>query len=144
VSGVRVEAAVVGDPELLAAIRHLLPQLSRTASAPEASDLETIVTAPGTTLFVARDESGIRGVLTLVTFRIPTGVRAWIEDVVVDEDARGLGVGRLLVDAAFERAVEAGAKTVDLTSRPERESAHRLYESMGFVQRDTTVYRKTL
>ncbi len=142
-SGVRVDAAVVGDPELLAAIRHLLPQLSRTAPPPEASDLETIVTAPGTTLFVARDETGILGVLTLVTFRIPTGVRAWVEDVVVDERARGLGVGRLLVDAAFERAVEAGAKTVDLTSRPERVSAHRLYKSMGFVQRDTTVYRKT-
>ena len=81
-----VDAAVVGDPELLAAIRHLLPQLSRTAPPPEASDLETIVTAPGTTLFVARDETGILGVLTLVTFRIPTGVRAWVEDVVVDDD----------------------------------------------------------
>jgi ribosomal protein S18 acetylase RimI-like enzyme len=142
---VRVEAAVVADPDLLAAIHRLLPQLSRSAEPPTASDLETLVDAPATTLLVARDDAGeVLGILTLATFRIPTGVRAWIEDVVVDEGARRLGAGRALVERAIELAADAGARTVDLTSRRERESAHRLYETMGFEERTTTVYRLAL
>jgi len=86
----------------------------------------------------------ILGSLTLAWFRIPTGVRAWIEDVVVDEEARGHGVGELLNRAALDRARELGAKTVDLTSRPSREAANRLYQRIGFVARDTNVYRFTL
>ena len=142
---VHVEQAVVADAELVAAARRLLPQLSSTAPPPEANDLETVVTSQATTLLVARDAAGeVLGILTLVTYRIPTGVRAWIEDVVVDEDARRLGAGRALVERAIELAVDAGARFVDLTSRPERESAHRLYETMGFEERTTTVYRRQL
>jgi ribosomal protein S18 acetylase RimI-like enzyme len=84
------------------------------------------------------------GSLTLVTFRIPTGIRAWIEDVVVDETARGHGVGEALNQAAIEEARRKGAVTVDLTSRPSREAANRLYQRIGFVQRDTNVYRYSL
>jgi ribosomal protein S18 acetylase RimI-like enzyme len=80
----------------------------------------------------------------LAWFRIPTGVRAWIEDVVVDEEARGHGVGELLNRAALDLARELGAKTVDLTSRPSREAANRLYQRIGFVARDTNVYRYSL
>jgi GNAT superfamily N-acetyltransferase len=142
---VHVEEVAVADAELVAAVRRLLPQLSMTADEPVASDLETVVNAQATTLLVARDESGeVLGILTLATFRIPTGVRAWIEDVVVDEEARRLGVGRALVERAIELATDAGAGKVDLTSRPERESAHRLYETMGFEERTTTVYRRQL
>jgi ribosomal protein S18 acetylase RimI-like enzyme len=79
--------------------------------------------------------------LTLVVFRIPTGVRAWIEDVVVDQDARGRGVGAALNQAAIRLAGEHGARTVDLTSRPSREAANRLYSRLGFVPRETNVYR---
>jgi len=79
--------------------------------------------------------------MTLVVFRIPTGVRAWIEDVVVDEAARGRGVGEALNRVAIQRAHDAGARTVDLTSRPSREAANRLYSRLGFEQRDTNVYR---
>jgi ribosomal protein S18 acetylase RimI-like enzyme len=86
----------------------------------------------------------ILGSLTLAWFRIPTGVRAWIEDVVVDEEARGHGVGELLNRAALDLARELGAKTVDLTSRPSREAANRLYQRIGFVARDTNVYRYSL
>jgi ribosomal protein S18 acetylase RimI-like enzyme len=86
----------------------------------------------------------VLGSLTLAWFRIPTGVRAWIEDVVVDEEARGHGVGELLNRAALDRARELGAKTVDLTSRPSREAANRLYQRIGFVARDTNVYRYSL
>jgi ribosomal protein S18 acetylase RimI-like enzyme len=140
-----VERVVVADPELLAAVRRLLPQLSETAEPPEAYDLESIVTSPATTMFVARDDNKrIVGILTLALFRLPSGVRAWIEDVVVDESARRLGAGRALVEAALALAVDSGAEKVDLTSRPSRDSARRLYETMGFEERTTTVFRRSL
>lgn len=94
-------------------------------------------------VFVARGESQVIGMLTLATFPIPTGARAWIEDVVVSEKARGTGVGGLLLQAAIDRAKELGARTVDLTSRPSREAANRLYVRLGFEQRETNVYRIT-
>jgi ribosomal protein S18 acetylase RimI-like enzyme len=91
---------------------------------------------------VAREDDGsVVGSLTLVLFRIPTGVRAWIEDVVVDESARGRGAGEALTREAMRMATEAGARTVDLTSRPTREAANRLYERIGFEERETRVYR---
>lgn len=142
--GVTVERALVADPELVAAMERLVPQLSSSADHPAAYELEDVVTSPATTLFVARDESGaIVGSLTLALFRVPTGVRAWIEDVVVDETARGKGVGEALVRQALHLAADAGARTVDLTSRPGREAANRLYTRMGFERRTTNVYRFT-
>lgn len=92
-------------------------------------------------MFVARVDNQIVGLLTLAIFRIPTAVRAWIEDVVVDSSARGLGVGEALNMAAIAEATRRGAKTVDLTSRPSREAAKKLYKRLGFVERDTNVYR---
>ena len=82
--------------------------------------------------------------LTLAAFQIPTGVRAWIEDVVVDAAARGSGAAAALVQAALDHSAELGARTVDLTSRPDREAANRLYLRMGFETRRTNVYRRTL
>ena len=96
------------------------------------------------TVFIAESEGKIVGSLTLALFLIPTGLRAWIEDVVVDESARGQGVGEALNQAAINHAQSAGAKTVDLTSRPSREAANRLYKRIGFVERSTNVYRKDL
>ena len=93
------------------------------------------------TLFVARADSSIVGLLTLAMFPLATGLRAWIEDVVVDTSARGQGAGDALVNAALATARDAGARTVDLTSRSDREAAHRLYERMGFLRRETNVYR---
>jgi ribosomal protein S18 acetylase RimI-like enzyme len=143
-SQLRIEEATQVDEELLAAFATLVPQLSRSARAPGREELEAIVSSPATVLLLARDGAGrIVGSLTLVIFRIPTGVRAWIEDVVVDEGARGLGVGAALVAAATERAERAGSRTVDLTSRPDREAANRLYVRMGFAPRETNVYRYT-
>jgi ribosomal protein S18 acetylase RimI-like enzyme len=95
-------------------------------------------------LFIARVDGRIVGSLTLAVFRIPTGIRAWIEDVVVDESARGHGVGEALNRAALAEAKRRGAKTVDLTSRPSREAANRLYLRIGFVARETNVYRYDL
>ena len=129
-------------PELVAAFRQLTPQLSRSAPTPGGAELAEMVRSPATVLLMARDpEKGLVGSLTLVLFRIPTGVRAWIEDVVTDEASRGRGVAEILCREALNRASAAGARTVDLTSRPSRESANRLYRRLGFVPRETNVYR---
>jgi GNAT superfamily N-acetyltransferase len=142
---ISVEAAASVDDELVVAVGALIPQLSRSSPPPTREMLEWIVEDdPGTTLFVARDGGRIVGTLTLAVFPIPTGVRAWIEDVVVDEAARGSGAGAALVQAALDRAADVGARTVDLTSRPDREAANRLYLRMGFEARATNVYRRTL
>lgn len=143
-AAVSVEEAVVADPALVAAMGELVPQLSSTAAVPGARELGAIVGSPCATLLVARLAGRIVGSLTLVTFVVPTGVRALIEDVVVDQAARGKGAGEALVTAALQRASEAGAKTVDLTSRPSHESANRLYQRLGFEPRQTNLYRRTL
>ena len=141
-----IEAAEV-TPELVSAFERLIPQLSSSNPAPTETELAAICESEASVLLIAVDreaEDLILGSLTLAWFRIPTGVRAWIEDVVVDEAARGHGVGDLLNRAALDRARELGAKTVDLTSRPSREAANRLYQRIGFVARDTNVYRYSL
>ncbi|MGC8480784.1 MAG: GNAT family N-acetyltransferase [Acidimicrobiales bacterium] len=129
-------------PGDLEQVNLLLPQLSRSAPPLLENDLNAIIEAPETLLLGARDSDGLLvGMLTLVLFHIPTGPRAWIEDVVVDESVRGMGVGELLTRAAVVEAQRFGAKSVDLTSRPDREAANRLYQRCGFVRRETNVYR---
>jgi len=125
----------------LDAINGLLPQLSPSVVALEESDLRNIVDSESTKLFLAIDEDGVFGMLSLVLFRIPTGRKAWVEDVVVDEKARGRGVGKVLTEHAIQVAREHGAHSVDLTSRPSREAANALYQRVGFEQRVTNVYR---
>lgn len=138
---VHVEIASQVTEELLVACHRLVPQLSSSAKPLTTDELSEIVDSDSTLMFVARLENNIVGLLTLVLFRIPTAMRAWIEDVVVDSSARGHGVGEALNHAAIAEAKRRGAKTVDLTSRPSREAANRLYKRIGFVARDTTVYR---
>ncbi len=140
-SPVPVEIATQASGELLAACHRLIPQLSSSAKPITNSELAEIVSSESTLMFVARVDNQIVGLLTLAIFRIPTAVRAWIEDVVVDSSARGLGVGEALNLAAIAEATRRGAKTVDLTSRPSREAANKLYKRLGFIERDTNVYR---
>lgn len=131
--------------EIVDALRRLVPQLSSSARPPDRARVEALVRSEAATLLVARDTAGrIAGTLTLAVFPSPTGVRAWIEDVIVDEAARGAGVGAALTERAIELARAAGARTVDLTSRPARDAANALYRRVGFVQRETTVYRYEL
>ena len=138
----RVEVVTAVDEELVEAFGRLIPQLSRSNPPPTPDHLREMAEAPGTHLLVARDDDGtIVGSLTLILFRIPTAMRAWIEDVVVDDAARGKGVGEALNRHALDIARQHGAKTVDLTSRPSREAANRLYQRIGFEPRDTNVYR---
>jgi ribosomal protein S18 acetylase RimI-like enzyme len=138
-----VEEATSASDEVVAALAALVPQLSSSAPAPSATEVQSMVESPATVLLVARRGPGgpVVGALTLAVFRIPTGLRAWIEDVVVDGAVRGAGVGSALVRTAVERARALGCRNVDLTSRPAREEANRLYQHLGFVQRDTNVYR---
>ena len=131
--------------KLVSGFNALLPELSTSARPLTEQALGLIVDSPCTTLLVARDEEGaVVGSLTLVIFRIPTGQRAWIEDVVVSSQCRGLGIGEGLCRAAIERATALGAVSIDLTSRPARAAANRLYQKLGFVQRETNVYRLSL
>jgi ribosomal protein S18 acetylase RimI-like enzyme len=135
------QATTVSD-ELVEAFARLVPQLSTSADPPSREQLEEIVASSAATILLARDDAGqIIGSLTLVIFRTPTGARAWIEDVVVDETARGQGAGEALVAEAIRLASDSGARTVDLTSRPSREAANALYEKVGFRARETNVYR---
>ena len=140
-SAVPVEIASQASEELVAACHRLIPQLSSSAQPIMVSELAEIINSDSTLMFVARIDNKIVGLLTLAIFRIPTAVRAWIEDVVVDSSARGHGVGEALNHAAIAEAKRRGAKTVDLTSRPSREAANKLYKRLGFVERDTNVYR---
>ena len=127
------------------AFARLVPQLSSSASIPTYAEVEALINSKAGIVLAATDtddpNAEILGMMTLVVFRIPTGIRAWIEDVVVDGNARGKGIGEKLVRSAVERAKQEGAKTVDLTSRPSREAANRLYRRCGFETRETNIYR---
>ena len=128
--------------DVLDALQRLVGELSTSAPKPHAAELEVIIESPVTALLVAQDDDDhVVGMLTLALFRIPTGLRAWIEDVVVEEGARGRGVGEALTREAIRIAGEQGARTVDLTSNRRREAANRMYRKLGFSRRDTTVYR---
>jgi ribosomal protein S18 acetylase RimI-like enzyme len=139
---VEVAVATTISDDIVDAFVRLIPQLSPSAPAPTKAELQAIADHEACDLLIARDPGGsILGSMTLVLFPIPTGLRGWIEDVVVDESARGRGVGELLNRRALDIAHKRGAKTVDLTSRPSRIAANKLYQKLGFVERETTVYR---
>jgi ribosomal protein S18 acetylase RimI-like enzyme len=142
--GVTIEVELVREvtDEVVEAFGRLLPQLSTSARRLDARALTAIATWQGNSLLLARVDGVIVGALTLVVFPIPSGMRARIEDVVVDTAARGKGVGAALTEHALTIARQLDARTVDLTSRPSREAANRLYERMGFARRDSSVYRK--
>jgi ribosomal protein S18 acetylase RimI-like enzyme len=138
---VHVEIADEATQELLEGLNELLPQLSTNAAPLTTAHVEALVASPVTVLFVARDEGRIVGSLTLVVFAILTGLRAWIEDVVVDGSARGAGVGEALTNAAIDESRRRRVRSIDLTTRPSREAANRLYARLGFELRETNVYR---
>jgi ribosomal protein S18 acetylase RimI-like enzyme len=142
-----ISEATVVDDELVAAFASLVPQLSSSNPPPDRNAVAAIVDNPDVFVFLARDRDDngrIFGSLTLVTFRIPTGLRAFIEDVVVDENTRRSGAGRALTSAALDKARALGVSTVDLTSRPSREAANAMYQNMGFELRNSNLYRFAL
>lgn len=139
---VSVETLTSLSDEDAGQLAHLLSQLSTTAAF-DRSRMKTLLDHDATELMVARAGSKIVGMATLVTFPLPSGLRGHVDDVVVDASMRGRGIARLLLERMTDLASERGLRTLDLTSRPSRESALRLYESVGFVRRDTNVLRFT-
>ena len=142
-----LESADPVDEAVVEAFARLIPLLSSSAPIPDRDRVERVLAHPGNTVFAARAADADRrilGLLTLVHIELPTGAEARIEDVVVDDAARGLGLGRALVAAALEAAAKQGARYVDLTSAPRRVAARRLYQSLGFEQRETGVFRHRL
>lgn len=128
-------------PQVISAMNMLLPQLSSSAKQLSAKELNKIIDSDCTHLLIVKKGNDYLGCLTLVTFTIPTGQRALIEDVVVDKGARGQGIGLLLIQKAIDMCKTMGIKTIDLTSRPSRVEANNLYKKTGFEQRQTNVYR---
>jgi ribosomal protein S18 acetylase RimI-like enzyme len=138
---IEIEAVSELTATLVDSIAALIPQLSSSAAAPRNEDLQRVVGSSATALLIAKSDDIVKGMLTLAVFHVPTGARAIIEDVVVDKRHRGQGIAAALVQNALARAEAASARTVDLTSRPSREAANRLYRKLGFEQRETNVYR---
>ena len=139
-----IHIASSATEELLIGLNNLVPQLSTSAAPLTIGDVEALIANPAVSVFVAKNNGAIVGTLTLVVFPIPSGLRAWIEDVVVDEGARGLGAGAALTEAAVAESKKRGARSIDLTSRPSREVANAMYVKLGFEQRETNVYRLSL
>ncbi|GAA2937266.1 MULTISPECIES: GNAT family N-acetyltransferase [Streptomyces] len=141
---IRVEIIREPSEELVDAFGRLLPQLSTTARPLDRAAVDRLVSADANTVLVARADGAITGTLTLVLLPLPSGLRGRVEDVVVDDAARGQGIAGLLIEEALRLARRAGARTVDLTSRPDRAAANRLYERLGFQARESTVHRYTV
>ncbi len=138
----KIEVVTEATPTVTKAVSQLVSQLSTSAAGPTFESIARVVKSPATILLVARSEDDAYvGMLTLVLFEIPTGIRAMIEDVIVDAEHRGQGLAEALTREALKRAREAGARTVDLTSRPSREAANALYQKLGFERRESNVYR---
>ncbi len=141
----RIDIVTAVDRELFTAFQRLVPQLTNNNPPPSLDDLAGLVRDAASTLMVARDDTGqIVGALTLSVYRVPTGVRSIIEDVIVDDAARGQGIGEALMKRAIEIAREKGAQNISLTSNPMREAANRLYLRVGFKKRETNAYQMKL
>ncbi|MEC8792048.1 MAG: GNAT family N-acetyltransferase [Verrucomicrobiota bacterium] len=130
--------------EILSQVNGLLPQLSKSASPLSLESLDILAKSESTNLFVAKEGKKVWGMLSLVLFPIPTGTKAWVEDVVVDSSARGKGIGKALMNHALKKVREKRGKSIDLTSRPSRETANKLYQTLGYQKRETNVYRLSL
>lgn len=128
-------------PEVLTAFERLIPQLAPGCPVPTREQLEKIIRSESTIIFIAAENGEIAGTLTLVICRLMTGAKAWIEDVVVDSAMRGRGIGKLLTQYAIGYAARCGIGKIDLTSSPERIAANALYKQLGFMKRETNVYR---
>jgi len=144
-AGLTIERARAVTPDLVRAMADLIPALSPQRPPPDATQLQAILDDERLHLFLARDPQGtVAGSITLILYRVPTGLRARIEDLVVSPRHRGLGLGRALMERAMLAARQAHAHVLDLTSNPSRLEANQLYLSLGFMRWETNVYRKVL
>jgi GNAT superfamily N-acetyltransferase len=140
----RIEAVLEATPEVHAALAHLLPQLNDKLPVPTMDRLQALVADPAVTLLLARDGDEVVGTTTVIVYTTPFWIKARLDEVVVDEAARGKGVGAALVRAALDVARAKDVQVVELQSGLQREAANRLYPRMGFKLRETNVYRIVL
>ena len=141
----QIEIVYQADDELYEAFQRLVPQLTNNNPPPTRSDLSALIQEPASTLMIARNDDGqIVGALTLTVYRVPTGIRSIIEDVIVDLSARGQGIGETLMLRAIDVAKEKGASNITLTSNPLRVAANKLYVKLGFEKRETNAYQMKL
>ncbi len=141
----RIEIVTKADDELWEAFQRLVPQLTNNNPPPAFDDLAALVQDAASTLMVARDDEGvIIGALSLTVYRVPTGIRSIVEDVIVDISARGQGIGEALMLRAVELAREKGASNISLSSNPARVAANQMYVKMGFQKRNTNAYKMNL
>jgi len=141
---VNVVPATEATPDVHAALSRLLPQLNPQLPVPTMERLRAIMADPAVTLLLARDDEQIVGTTTVIVYSTPFWIKARLDEVVVDESARGRGVGAALVQASLDLAREKGAEVVELQSGVHRKEANRLYPRMGFKLRETNVYRIVL
>lgn len=140
-SDITIEIATEASPALLKAVESLLPQLTTSERLITASELTVMIMSPFTTMFIAKDGTEIVGMISMSVAQMPTGLRSYLEDLVVDASCRRRGVARALMQAAIDHARNTGARTLDMTSRPSRQGAIQLYEELGFQLRQTNPYR---
>jgi GNAT superfamily N-acetyltransferase len=142
----RIEPATEATLELEQALARLLPQLNATLPVPTMQRLKAIIADPAVTLLVARDGDEVIGTATVIVYPTPFWIKARLDEVVVDQSARGKGIGEALVLACLDVARDRGAQIVELQSGrgPAREVANRLYRRMGFELRDSNIYRITI
>ena len=139
----KIEAAKHASPDLLSAVTSLLPQLTSSGRLITANELSMMISSPLTTLLLAKDGDKIVGMISLSVVQMPTGLRSYLEDLVIDSSYRQRGAATALLQAALDLARDSGARTMDMTSRPSRAGAIRLYERLGFEHRDTNAFRFT-
>ncbi len=142
-TNLKIEVAKQASPALLRAVTSLLPQLTSSGRSMTAAELNTMITTPAATLLIAKDEEKIVGMISLAVVQMPTGLRSYLEDLVIDASYRRRGAATILLHAAIDVARNAGARTLDMTSRPSRTGAILLYERLGFRRRDTNAFRYT-
>jgi len=139
-----IEQATTFSSSLTESVNTLLHQLNPNAYLLSDKDVQEMLDASTNELFVAKDAEKIIGMITLITYRIPYAKKGILEDFVVDASYRGKGVGSDLIKTAMESAKEKNVKYIELTSNPTREKAREFYLHLGFVQRETNVYRFSL
>lgn len=132
------------DNKTITAFNRLMQQLSSNYRPIAKEYLIDIINSSNIIIFVAKENETIIGSLSLVFYNIPTGMKAWVEDVVIDQSVRGKGVGKALIEQAIVYAKQSGASKLDLTSSPERVAANKLYQKLNFEKRETNVYRLML
>ncbi|MDR2084205.1 MAG: GNAT family N-acetyltransferase [Bacteroidales bacterium] len=137
----KIKQLTTVNQKVLNKINSLLPELFENASVLSLQQLEEMINDDNTTIFIAEENEEIIGMLTFVIYRIPSGLKAWIEDVVVDKEYQGKGIGKILVQRAIDYAKELGINKIDLTSSLFRVAANILYPKLGFKKRETNVYR---